>query len=206
MSHRYPITDGAACSSSSRSSNDLGAGGDPPDLAAPSTTEDLAGATVRDLAMSSATMDLATARDLRPASPPDLAGTPPTTGQCWLTSQCPQANPSASCNADAPLGICGCGADTAYCNAGWDDECVFGSCVRTCSVDGDCGPSRTCTLTGRCAIKSCSQPSDCSPLHTCRGTLCGRVQCPNGQGDCPANTTCRTTSGGKLCVENAYFP
>jgi hypothetical protein len=151
--------------------------------------------------------DLATARDLRPPSSTDLAGTPPTTGQCYLTSQCPQTNPNVLCNADAPLGACLCGNET-HCNSGWDDQCVAGGCVRDCVVDGDCGPSRVCSLNGRCVVKSCSTPADCSPLHTCRagGTLCQRVQCPNGQGDCPTGTTCATTSGGKLCVENGYFP
>lgn len=205
----------AACGSSTRTTGDPDLGAEPPDLAVPSTSDDLATSPGVDLAstiprdLSTVTpTDLATAaRDLRPAPTQDLGGTPPTTGQCYLTAQCPQGNPNAQCNADAPLGVCLCGNDT-HCNAGWDDQCIAGGCIRDCSVDGDCGPSRSCSPSGRCLVKSCSTPADCSPLHTCRagGSLCQRVQCPNGQGDCPTGTTCRTTSGGKLCVEDAYFP
>jgi hypothetical protein len=124
-------------------------------------------------------------------------------GQCVTNAHCA----SGECRANAPGGICACGAGKGCPSSDFSCNMMFGACVLDCKVDGDCIPGMRCTTSG-CALKSCMSDGDCVATTVCRvlgsGTnkYCQRKLCPDGTG-CPVGTTCMTSAEGKSCIEDS---
>lgn len=105
--------------------------------------------------------------------------------QCRSSEDC--SGPSASCNREAPGGIC-LGCTDGSCPSGTSCS-EFATCIRDCDTDDDCGPGWECLGSGRCALVSCGS---CPAPYVCDEGRCKRPPCP-----CPTGWTCEAD----LCME-----
>jgi hypothetical protein len=128
--------------------------------------------------------DAAVAPDAGDAAPPIALGPV----QCRANADC--RGPAASCNRQAPGGIClGCGGDSD-CGA---LSCYVGACVRDCTRDSDCNLGMRCGSAGRCITRPCPCPAP----YVCGGSgTCVRPSC-DGSTPCPSPLVC--SSG--ICME-----
>lgn len=175
-----PDDDAGSSSSSDASSRDV------------STTSDAAEKPSTD----ASTPDTSSPKDAsRDALSTDGATTPTGRGQCFTDANC---GGGKTCVATAPGGFCaGCAGS---CSVGPADQCNFGTCNASCTIDADCAAGLRCNSGGTCVLKSCAGVGTCGPWHTCDAGFCRRSSCNAGE-TCPLGTDCRTTSTGKLCVE-----
>ncbi len=167
--------DDAATDASSTDASSADAGGDAGDDAATDAAADDAGADAGTDAGGDAGAD---------AGPVPDAGAPIPV-QCRSSEDC--SGPSASCNREAPGGIC-LGCTDGSCPSGTSCS-EFATCIRDCDTDDDCGPGWQCLGSGRCALVSCGS---CPAPYVCDEGRCKRPPCP-----CPAGWTCEAD----LCME-----